>query len=80
MKKNNFVSILGEVPALTQNAEGQLRGGFAVFTGDDGIALYNNGTCSGNTNCDRNSTCVNNTNCYGDGNCHDQVNSPTGSK
>ena len=40
-KNNELTSLLGEVPALTQNAEGQLRGGFTAFKGDDGIELYN---------------------------------------
>lgn len=31
MKKIELTSLLGEVPALTQDAEGQLRGGFSVI-------------------------------------------------
>lgn len=76
-KNNEFTSLLGEVPALTQDAEGQLRGGFAVFGGNDGIATYNNdGFCDSNTGCYNNNTCNNNSYCSGNDVCSNQKNFP----
>lgn len=65
-KEKEFTSLLGEVPALTQDAEGQLKGGFAVVTLSDnarGINKYNkicedNGTCIGNETCIGNGSCT----------------------
>lgn len=69
-KNNEFTSLLGEVPALTQDAEGQLRGGFAVLSlGDDDIS-ENNGVCTGNR------ICIGNKKCNGNGTCI----GPTGTK
>lgn len=72
-KNNELTSLLGEVPALTQNAEGQLRGGFTAFKGDDGIAVQNNDTgCSSNEDCHDNGSCSDNHNCHHNTNCsHD---------
>lgn len=81
MEKNKeFTSLLGEVPALTHDAEGQLRGGFTVFSGNDGIELCNNDEyCDNNTGCDNNQICNNNTYCSGNGTCSDQKNFPPSS-
>ena len=79
MKKDNvFTSLLGEVPALTQDAEGLLKGGFAAFFGDDDIALCNNDSgCFNNTNCSGNTNCENNYYCSGNENCYYLSSSPT---
>ena len=79
MKKDNvFTSLLGEVPALTQDAEGLLKGGFAAFFGDDDIALCNNDSgCFNNTNCSGNTNCENNYYCSGNVNCYYLSSSPT---
>ena len=79
MKKDNvFTSLLGEVPALTQDAEGLLKGGFAAFFGDDNIALCNNDSgCFNNTNCSGNTNCENNYYCSGNENCYYLSSSPT---
>ncbi len=78
MKKDNvFTSLLGEVPALTQDAEGLLKGGFAAFFGDDGIALCNNDSgCNDNTNCSGNTNCEHNYYCRGNENCYYLNNTP----
>ena len=79
MKKDNeFTSLLGEVPTLTQDAEGLLKGGFATFFGDDGIALCNNNSrCLDNTNCIDNTNCEHNYYCCGNENCYGDSNTPT---
>lgn len=78
-KNNELASLLGEVPALTQNAEGQLRGGFTAFKGDDGIELYNSdGACASNFHCNKNDVCSNNKYCFDNGECYNQDNTPAG--
>lgn len=63
MKKIELTSLLGEVPALTQDAEGQLRGGFSVIATQDGITSMNNEICVNNNVCVGNKECYNNDKC-----------------
>lgn len=63
MKKIELTSLLGEVTALTQDAEGQLRGGFSVIATQDGITSMDNGIC------ENNGVCVGNKECYNNGRC-----------
>lgn len=63
-KNKEFTSLLREIPILTQDAEGHLRGGFAVMAlGDDDVSdnngvCYNNKVCIGNMKCSGNGTCI----------------------
>ena len=64
MKKADLSSLLNEVSALTQDAEGLLKGGFSVIdTPIDTYALAN-GVCSNNGTCYGNVICKDNTVCY----------------
>lgn len=68
MEKNKeFTSLLGEVPALTHDAEGQLRGGFAVLAPqiDARDTSRDNNICSNNKICVGNDVCANNDTCTG---------------
>lgn len=56
--KNLLASLSLEIPALEENQEGQLRGGFGAF----GIVPTGNANSNNNCNC--------NCSCYGNGNCN----------
>lgn len=75
MKNFNLNSLMGELPALQESAEGKLKGGFASFSvsmlsADDG----GNTECTGNENCSGNKVCSNNRRCYNNTGCKDEKN------
>lgn len=60
-----LTSLSMEIPALEENAEGQLKGGFGEFysPGVDTFATNSNCDCNCGTKCDNNTNC--NCNCGG---------------
>lgn len=82
--KTKIFSLREELPALSENAEGELRGGFVamrVFSANDSAG--GDGNCSNNIRCSGNGNCSNNVGCYGNGTCKNVNNSictaPSGS-
>lgn len=70
MAKNKFALLRLELPALEENKEGKLRGGFTMTrSGDSGVVANN----CGNTQCNGNSTCKNNGKCYNNSNCSGNI-------
>ena len=70
MKKNLFDLLEAGIPAMSADAEGQLRGGFTALMG--GMGAINgesndncncNCSCNGNGNCNCNCSCGSNKNC-----------------
>ncbi|GEM_PF-7122500 len=72
---NDLNSLMGELSALQESAEGKLKGGFAsfnvsMFSSSDG----SNTECLSNGNCSGNGTCKNNTNCFDNTKCEGNTN------
>lgn len=70
----NLNSLMGELPALQESAEGKLKGGFASINAASWeTPVTNDVVCSGNTNCTGNAICSDNTGCHSNTKCYDNV-------
>lgn len=78
--ENLLASLSNDITALEQNAEGQLRGGFAMFDANDIIDTYNGNCFVENCNCTfHNETdCATNCNCTHNKGCPGKTTSSSG--
>ena len=72
MKQNNkLFSICEEIPSLSFDVEGKLKGGFVVLeTSDEGLDDETNMSCFNNNSCTRNEYCEHNGVCYNNFKCN----------
>lgn len=76
--KQSISTIKTDIPALSEDKEGKLLGGFAAF-GVVGRSGSGNGTCPNNDDCDNNTTCSNNFSprvCKNNGTCTNDCTRP----
>jgi len=64
-QSKTFVEISKKMEALSKNAKGQLKGGFAVFSGYGGLEKPADSNSSCTNICTSNGDCTNTRNCTG---------------